>query len=208
MANYNAEVQDIVIRYKGGDTAAVNELPPYIDGMIYSILQPFKRYDDVEDMRQIAWQTIMRCLKKYDINRGVLFTSFAYTAIKRDIWLYRKRTDKHKTNYDDNNICTFEVVPIDSKVKLNINGVTVVKSAIDTLIDDNVIDLACDKLAVGGVVEEVLHTISNPKAKRIVTDYINGDRQKDIAHRYDVSAAYVCTVISRFIKNCKYLINK
>lgn len=208
MANYNAEVQDIVIRYKGGDKAAVNELPRYINGMISSILQPFKRYDDMEDMRQIAWQTIMKCLNKYDVERGVLFTSFAYTAIQRDIWIYRKRIDKHKTNYDENNVCTFEVVPMDSKVRLNRSGVTVVISARDALADDNEIDDACDKLAVRGIVSEALDTISNAKVKNIVVDYIKGDKQKDIADRYDVSPSYVCTVISGFIKNCKHLINK
>ena len=85
--------QEIIEQYKNGNTQVINELPEYIDGMIYSLLKPYKLYPDRDEMYQVAWQAIMKCVEHYDPNRGTMFTTFAYPAIKRELRQYRQRID-------------------------------------------------------------------------------------------------------------------
>ena len=46
--------QEIIEQYKNGNTQVINELPEYIDGMIYSLLKPYKLYPDRDEMYQVA----------------------------------------------------------------------------------------------------------------------------------------------------------
>lgn len=203
MNSHSATIQEIVERYKQGEKEAINELPPHMEKMIYSILQPYKRYPDIEDMYQVAWQTIMRCLNKYDAGRGALFTSFVYTAIKRDLWRYRKSVDKHKSNYNGDNVCTMKVMPLEGKMQVTVNGVKVTKQAIDMLVMEDRIDEHTALLDLRIILPEILEEIQNAKVRAIIIDYINEVKQKEIAERYDVSAAYVSKVISDFLIKCK-----
>ena len=82
MSNNGNKCQEIVMRYKNGDKEAINELPQYIDNMVYSLLKPYKLYNDRDELYQVAWQCIMKCVDHYDPSYGTLFTTFAYPSIK------------------------------------------------------------------------------------------------------------------------------
>ena len=93
--------QQIVERYKSGELEAINELPPVIDGMIYSIIKKYGKNYDKEELYQVSWQAIMTSLTTYDVSRETLFITYVYNSIKWAIMNYIKSEKKHKTEYDE-----------------------------------------------------------------------------------------------------------
>ena len=201
---YGKKCQSIVERYKAGDTEAINELPPYMDNLIHSLLKPYKNYNDIDDMYQVAWQAVMRSIESYDVSYGTLFTTFAYVSIKRDLRHYRNKVDKHKSNYTEEGECTFKIMSLDGTTKVDNRIVNITDYIVSP---ENVEDYVFFHELIDDI-HTVLESYTNTKHKSIIEDFLHGEPQVDIAKQYEVSPTCVCRVIKKFYEKCAEYVNK
>ena len=200
--------QEIIEQYKNGNTQVINELPEYIDGMIYSLLKPYKLYPDKDEMYQVAWQAIMKCVEHYDPNRGTMFTTFAYPAIKRELRQYRQRIDKHNKYKVENGENVHKVLPLDAYVQVKNCGNTRYVSLSNLLVSDCHVEDSAFINELRRVILEQLNTYDNEKQKAIIADYLYGIKGKYIAYQYNVSPPYVSRVVRDFFNKVKEEISK
>lgn len=200
--------QDVVLRYKNGDADAINELPLYIDNMIYSLLKPYKLYPDRDDMYQVAWATIMKCIERYDPNRGTMFTTFAYPAIKREFRQYRRRIDKHKNEYNEESECIFEILPLDGYTVCKDEGKAKLLPLSNYLKSENEVEDTALVHEVKRVIKQTLASYTNDKQVAIIADYLCGIKGVCIAYEYNVSSAYVSRVVKEFFNKVREELNK
>ena len=200
--------QEIIEQYKNGNTQVINELPEYIDGMIYSLLKPYKLYPDRDEMYQVAWQAIMKCVEHYDPSRGTMFTTFAYPAIKRELRQYRQRIDKHNKYKVENGENVHKVLPLDAYVQVKNCGNTRYVSLSNLLVSDCHVEDSAFINELRRVILEQLNTYDNEKQKAIIADYLYGIKGKYIAYQYNVSPPYVSRVVRDFFNKVKNEISK
>ena len=200
--------QEIIEQYKNGNTQVINELPEYIDGMIYSLLKPYKLYPDRDEMYQVAWQAIMKCVEHYDPNRGTMFTTFAYPAIKRELRQYRQRIDKHNKYKVENGENVHKVLPLDAYVQVKNCGNTRYVSLSNLLVSDCHVEDNAFINELRRVILEQLDSYDNEKQKAIIADYLYGIKGKYIAYQYNVSPPYVSRVVRDFFNKVKEEISK
>ena len=200
--------QEIIEQYKNGNTQVINELPEYIDGMIYSLLKPYKLYPDRDEMYQVAWQAIMKCVEHYDPNRGTMFTTFAYPAIKRELRQYRQRIDKHNKYKVENGENVHKVLPLDAYVQVKNCGNTRYVSLANLLVSDCHVEDSAFINELRRVILEQLNTYDNAKQRAIIADYLYGIKGKYIAYQYNVSPPYVSRVVRDFFNKVKEEISK
>lgn len=200
--------QEIIEQYKNGNTQVINELPEYIDGMIYSLLKPYKLYPDRDEMYQVAWQAIMKCVEHYDPNRGTMFTTFAYPAIKRELRQYRQRIDKHNKYKVENGENVHKVLPLDAYVQVKNCGNTRYVSLCNLLVSDCHVEDSAFINELRRVILEQLDSYDNEKQKAIIADYLYGIKGKYIAYQYNVSPPYVSRVVRDFFNKVKEEISK
>lgn len=200
--------QEIIEQYKNGNTQVINELPEYIDGMIYSLLKPYKLYPDKDEMYQVAWQAIMKCVEHYDLSRGTMFTTFAYPAIKRELRQYRQRIDKHNKYKVENGENVHKVLPLDAYVQVKNCGNTRYVSLSNLLVSDCHVEDSAFINELRRVILEQLDSYDNEKQKAIIADYLYGIKGKYIAYQYNVSPPYVSRVVRDFFNKVKNEISK
>ena len=200
--------QEIIEQYKNGNTQVINELPEYIDGMIYSLLKPYKLYPDRDEMYQVAWQAIMKCVEHYDPSRGTMFTTFAYPAIKRELRQYRQRIDKHNKYKVENGENVHKVLPLDAYVQVKNCGNTRYVSLSNLLVSDCHVEDSAFINELRRVILEQLNSYDNEKQKAIIADYLYGIKGKYIAYQYNVSPPYVSRVVRDFFNKVKNEISK
>lgn len=200
--------QEIIEQYKNGNTQVINELPEYIDGMIYSLLKPYKLYPDKDEMYQVAWQAIMKCVEHYDPSRGTMFTTFAYPAIKRELRQYRQRIDKHNKYKVEDGENVHKVLPLDAYVQVKNCGNTRYVSLSNLLVSDCHVEDSAFINELRRVILEQLNTYDNEKQKAIIADYLYGIKGKYIAYQYNVSPPYVSRVVRDFFNKVKDEISK
>lgn len=203
MSKLSDKCQDIVLRYKAGDKEAINELPEYIEPLITSLLKPYKNYDDVEDLRQIAWVTIMKGVEKYNTNSNCAFTTYIYKAIIYELSAYRRKEDKYKNNYDDKNNCVFSMVRLDANINRGDSKIKVV----DTLPSDYNLENEVLKHLNVEIMHDILNTLSEPRYT-IIKMYLDGQTQSDIAKATGYSSGYISILVKRFINMCVDKVNK
>ena len=200
--------QEIIEQYKNGNTQVINELPEYIDGMIYSLLKPYKLYPDRDEMYQVAWQAIMKCVEHYDPNRGTMFTTFAYPAIKRELRQYRQRIDKHNKYKVENGENVHKVLPLDAYVQVKNCGNTRYVSLSNLLVSDCHVEDSAFINELRRVILEQLNSYNKEKQRAIIADYLYGIKGKYIAYQYNVSPPYVSRVVRDFFNKVKEEISK
>lgn len=206
--NKGDKCQQIVLDYKNGNKEAINQLPLYIDNMIYSLLKPYKLYPDLDDMYQVAWGAVMNCVKRYDVNKGARFTTFAYVAIERELRQYRRRIDKHKNMYTDTNECILEILPIDGYIIKKENGRKMLVSIDNILESDDNTEYIVGVHEIRRVIREVLRSYTNKTKVDIISDHLCGIKGVYIAAQYNVSSAYVSSTIKEFFKKVREELNK
>ena len=200
--------QQIVEQYKNGDTEVINELPPYIDSMIYSLLKPYKLYPDRDEMYQVAWQAIMKCVEHYDPSRGTLFTTFAYPAIKRELRQYRQRIDKHQKYKVENGENVYKILPLDGYIEVKNHGHTRYTALTNILVSDTQVENTAFINELRKVIVQELNNYKNEKQKAIIADYLYGIKGTYIAYQYNVSPPYVSRVVRDFFNKVKEEISK
>lgn len=200
--------QQIVEQYKNGDTEVINELPQYIDSMIYSLLKPYKLYPDRDEMYQVAWQAIMKCVEHYDPSRGTLFTTFAYPAIKRELRQYRQRIDKHQKYKVENGENVYKILPLDGYIEVKNHGHTRYTALTNILVSDTQVENTAFINELRKVIVQELNNYKNEKQKAIIADYLYGIKGTYIAYQYNVSPPYVSRVVRDFFNKVKEEINK
>ena len=200
--------QEIIEQYKNGNTQVINELPEYIDGMIYSLLKPYKLYPDKDEMYQVAWQAIMKCVEHYDPSRGTMFTTFAYPAIKRELRQYRQRIDKHNKYKVEDGENVHKVLPLVAYVQVKNCGNTRYVSLSNLLVSDCHVEDSAFINELRRVILEQLDSYDNEKQKAIIADYLYGIKGKYIAYQYNVSPPYVSRVVRDFFNKVKNEISK
>lgn len=209
MSNTKAnKCQQIVEQYKNGNTEAINELPQYIDSMIYSLLKPYKLYPDRDEMYQVAWQAIMKCVEHYDPSRGTLFTTFAYPAIKRELRQYRQRIDKHQKYKVENGENVYKILPLDGYIEVKNHGHTRYTALTNILVSDTQVENTAFINELRKVIVQELNNYKNEKQKAIIADYLYGIKGTYIAYQYNVSPPYVSRVVRDFFNKVKEEISK
>ena len=200
--------QQIVEQYKNGDTEVINELPQYIDSMIYSLLKPYKLYPDRDEMYQVAWQAIMKCVEHYDPSRGTLFTTFAYPAIKRELRQYRQRIDKHQKYKVENGENVYKILPLDGYIEVKNHGHTRYTALTNILVSDDEVENTAFINELRKIIVQELNKYKNEKQKAIIADYLYGIKGIYIAYQYNVSPPYVSLVVRNFFNKVKNEISK
>lgn len=200
--------QQIVEQYKNGDTEVINELPQYIDSMIYSLLKPYKLYPDRDEMYQVAWQAIMKCVEHYDPSRGTLFTTFAYPAIKRELRQYRQRIDKHQKYKVENGENVYKILPLDGYIEVKNHGHTRYTPLTNILVSDDEVENTVFINELRKIIVQELNKYKNEKQKAIIADYLYGIKGIYIAYQYNVSPPYVSLVVRNFFNKVKNEISK
>lgn len=199
--------QEIVIRYLQGEEEALNELVKNLEGMIISIIKPYSTKVAFEELYQVGWVTVMRCLQGYKVNSGVLFTSYAYTAIKREIRSYVKKELKHASKYDDDGNCIHSVISLNAMIQERIVGTVI---TMEEIIADNSIDVEKDVIIKYSIpiIKSIVNKIPNEKQKMIILLYLKGDKQNKIAEFMEVTPGYVSRVVKAFNEKCQLELNK
>ena len=209
MSNTKAnKCQQIVEQYKNGNTEAINELPQYIDSMIYSLLKPYKLYPDRDEMYQVAWQAIMKCVEHYDPNRGTMFTTFVYPAIKRELRQYRQRIDKHQKYKVENGENVYKILPLDGYIEVKNHGHTRYTALTNFIVSDTQVEDVAFINELRRVIVQELNNYKNEKQKAIIADYLYGIKGTYIAYQYNVSPPYVSRVVRDFFNKVKEEISK
>lgn len=175
--------QAIVIRYKNGETEAINELPQHIDCMIYSIIKKFANQLPLDELYQTAWISIMNSIEKYQLNHKTKFTTYAYKGI-----LFK---------------CLNEVsIKRAQEVSLN----TLIGSKDGTIALEDTI--GCKTDVATAVVNDMylayimkdIATIPIKKQREILELFMTGMSQKEIAYKLNITPSYVSKTISNYRK--------
>ena len=200
--------QQIVEQYKNGNTEAINDLPLYIDSMIYSLLKPYKLYSDKDEMYQVAWQAIMKCVLHYDPTRGTMFTTFAYPAIKRELRQYRQRVDKHQKYSVENGENVYKILPLDGYIETKNQGRTRYTALTNFIVSDLQVEDTVLINELREVIVQELNKYTNEKQKAIIADYLYEIKGTYKAYQYNLSSPYVSRVVRDFFNKVKNEINK
>ena len=200
--------QQIVEQYKNGNTEVINELPQYINSLIYSLLRPYKMYADKDEMYQVAWQTIMKCMQNYDPSRGTLFTTFAYPAIKRELRQYRQRIDKHQKYKIQDGEIVHTIYPLEGYIPVKNRGNTKYAPLTNILISNEEVENTAFINEIRKVMVQELNKYKNEKQKAIIADYLYGIKGTYIASQYNVSQPYVSRVVRDFFNRVKNEVSK
>lgn len=180
--NTSRECQRIITEYKNGNTEILNELPPIIDKMIYSIIHKYTKHMSLDDLYQVAWESIMESISNYRLDQNTLFTSYAYTGINyKCLNLIRKENRLH-------------TVSLQTDIKQGYRTVTVqdtvpAKETTENLILNNLRMTEIDNYIEGTVAE---------KQQQMLTMYIEGYAQSEIANKLGVTPAYVSKTLKTF----------
>lgn len=206
--NMSDVCQEIVERYLDGDDDAINELVTNIEGMIKSIIKKYHHGEEFEDLYQVGWIAIMKCLQLYDKNTGTKFTSYAYRAIQNEIIQYINNQNKHKSKYDEDGNCLKGFIPMDSQVsnkQYEGSYMTVGDTIPDTSQDverESILQVSIP------VIHEILETFTNDNQHQMLIWYLEGRQQKWISEELNVTAAYVSNTIRIFNERCQQKLNK
>lgn len=199
--------QEIIQRYYNGDTEAINELVDNIEGMLKSIVKKFLRGQDFEDLYQVAWLAVMKCVQLYDINSDTKFTSYVYKAVENDLVLYTRKQNKFKSKYDDDGNCIIGFIPMDSQISNKMYEGTYM--TVGETIPDESQDVEHESLinTVRPIIYEVAHTFTNENQHEILLMYLQGIKQTDIATQLNITPAYVSKTIKVFNNKCQSKLN-
>ena len=197
-------LQPYVIRYLQGEDT-LNEIMENIDPMVASIIMQYKCKCEYEDLYQTAWVTIMKCLQNYNVEAGILFSTYCYRAICNDIIIAENKERANTNKYNEEGQCVRGLVSKDMLINTDEDTPVLLENVIpnkDWEVSRRVIfnDLSVQ-------VFEIAEQLS-PSAKKVVLDYLDGKRQCDIARELNVTYAYVSKVIREFIEKCQHEFNK
>lgn len=199
--------QAIVERYLAGDTDAINELVPHIEGMIKRIIVKYYHGVEFMDMYQAGWVAVMKCVHNYNPDAGTKFTTYAYRAIENEMILYVNSQNKHKSKYDDDGNCLRGFIPLESQVSNKLYDGTYL-SVKDT-IPDTTQDIERESIIALStpVIHEIAASFTNEKQKYMLVKYLQGISQQEIAEELSVTPAYVSNTIKVFNKKCQTKLN-
>lgn len=182
----NDVCQKIVMDYINGDKEALNLLPPHIDGMIYSIIKQFSKQLSMDDLYQIAWESIMISIESYDPNEGTKFTTYAYKGI-----MYRCMNVINKgKNY---------TVSLDTYIGTKDGTISMIDAipSSDTTEDSVVNSMYLDYL------RSTVDDIKVPKQRDIIRLFLDGMSQRTIANKLDITPAYVSKTLKQYRNKLK-----
>ena len=200
--------QVLVERYLDGKENALNELVPKIEGIIKSIIRHFHGAAEFEDLYQVGWVAIMKCLQLYDKDSNTKFTSYAYKAIQNEMIIYVTNQNKHKSKYDDDGNCLKGFIPIDSQISNKQFEGTYL--TVGDTIEDTSIDMETEIMIelCKPVVDKMIQDIPNKLQKQTLELYMEGVKQKDIADTLEITPAYVSKTIKEFNIRCQRKLNR
>lgn len=199
--------QAIVERYLDGDTNAINDLVPHIEGMIKRIIVKYYHGVEFMDMYQAAWVAVMKCIHNYNRDCGVKFTTYAYRAIENEMILYVNSQNKHKSKYDDDGNCLRGFIPLESQVSNKLYDGTYL--AVKDTIPDTTQDIERESIIALStpIIHEIAASFTNEKQKFMLLKYLQGMPQQEIAEELSVTPAYVSNTIKVFNKKCQTKLN-
>ena len=198
------ECQKLYEKYKEtGDEAIFVELLENMQGMIRKILWPFRFRHDIEDLHQIADMTAFKCLDYYDPRGGALYTTYCFSAIYKEVKHYIELNKKHYNEFDEYGNQTRSILYLDA-------GTQACESLLvaDTLTSDADVERDAIVASMKPYLLEIIDTFKTDRQKKILTAFIEGERQADIAIEYDVSQSYISKTVKQFYKKCEKLVNR
>lgn len=81
-----AEVRNIITEIQSGDEKNMYKLLKNYDWLINAIQMKFKRVESFTyaDFKQVGYIALMRAARKFDLNKGVAFTSYCWPVVQRE----------------------------------------------------------------------------------------------------------------------------
>ncbi len=198
------ECQKLYEKYKEtGDEAVFVELLDNMQGMIRKILWPFRFRKDIEDLHQIADMTAFKCMSYYDPKGGALYTTYCFSAIYKEVKHYIEVNKKHYNEFDEYGNQLRSILYLDA-------GTQACESLLvaDTLTSNDDVERDAIVSSMKPYLLEIADTFKTEKQKKIAKAFIEGERQVDIATKFNVSQSYISKTIKQFYEKCEKLVNR
>lgn len=97
------EEKVLFIKAQNGDEKAFTALVKKHRYLVYKIVGDFNtEYEDIEDIKQSGFLGLVLAIKRFDINKGTKFSTYAYRTIKGTIMVYLRDNNlihAKKTDY-------------------------------------------------------------------------------------------------------------
>ena len=137
---------------------------------------------DINDLMQIGYIGLIKAYNKYDINKGILFTSYAYNYIQQEILNYIRDENKRKEQYD----LTLNNLIIGDHDNTEI---------MYTLPNENY------NVESEGIIKVVIYnyikTLNKDKHKQIINLFLEGQMQSDIYKQLNCSKEMVRQAVKK-----------
>ena len=68
--------------------------------LIYSVIQNYKNYYDIEDLKQVGYIALLKACQNYSCDKNTKFSTYAYWYIKGEVLKYIREDRSIKVNRD------------------------------------------------------------------------------------------------------------
>ncbi len=100
------EKKELFIAIKSGDMEARRILIEDNIGLVYQVINRYFKTDiyglQKEDVEQIGYIGLVNAVDTFDVNKGIQFSSYAYSCIKHAIMAEYKKTSRMMRNHSNN----------------------------------------------------------------------------------------------------------
>ncbi len=144
----NGDILDLIKLAQDGDEKAVETIIEQNSGLIWSVVRRFlNRGYDAEDLYQIGSIGLLKCIKKFDINYDVKFSTYAVPMIMGEIKRFLRDDGLIKISRPLKEIATKAKYMRDVLTKQNDEEPTIneLAIAIDVPVEDLVLALDADR---------------------------------------------------------------
>lgn len=143
---------------------------------IFKQCQSWKGKYEIEDLQQIAFIGLQKAYESYDIDKDILFLTYASMIIGNELRMYHRRNKKHEDVFSLNKTFSFK----DDEIEY-----------IDTISDDtNYEEIAFKNIECENL-RNALEKL-DPIDKEIVEELgLNFKKQREIADKFNLSQSYV-----------------
>lgn len=140
-----------------------------------------------DDLIQIGLMTLWKCCIKYDPERGVQFSTYAYNAIYKSMMCAMVR-EKRKTAF---------IISLNKQVNSEVEECPITYEDIIA----SPVNVA-SQVEIDDIVKQIAKTLGK-NSEKVVEMIREGHSQVDIAKELDITRAYVCKILKRFRKKLK-----
>ncbi|WMJ79561.1 sigma-70 family RNA polymerase sigma factor [Clostridium sp. MB40-C1] len=168
----------------------IEEVYKQFEKFIYKVCQTWRRKYEIDDLVQVAFLGLNKAYENYDIEKNVLFLTYASMLINNELRLYHRKNKKHENNISMST--TFQLK--DNNLELE-----------DTLQDDiNYEDVAITNIEYGRL-KLAMKKLTQNEQRIIEALHFQYRSQKEIANELNLTQPYVSRVYRKVLQKLKII---